>query len=506
MTNAQLSPGTELGRYELLSPIARGGMAQVWAARLIGTRGFTKLVAIKTILPGGMDDTRLEQMFLAEASLAAQIHHPNVVETLELGEHEGTLYLTMEWVQGEPLHYVINRAMEHGGMPLLFAVNLIGQACQGLHAAHELRGDNGDLLGVVHRDVSPQNILVTYTGTAKLVDFGIAKATARNSGLTEAGELKGKVSFMSPEQLKGQPLDRRTDVFALGIVLYELSSGCHPFKGSHPAETIRNICTDELLPRLSTLLAGFPKELEVVLDKALARDPARRWASADEMLVALQQAVPEAFVPGIQPKLRLYLDQLLGERARERKAALRLAQENVDRSKAQSCGSLRALTLDSISDVQELSAGSLVALPEQRSERSQRSVSQVLPEPRQSRLKPMLLGAALAGTFALAASFALRPSAPPLVVSPVVAAQPPPVVTLLPVPPPSAPPAAELPSAAPDASTDPTVRRAPVRRGSVTVNEPKKAAEAAATASERAPPAKPSGGNAWDPQSFGSRH
>ena len=162
----QLIVGNTLGRYELLLPIAQGGMAQVWAARLRGTRGFQKLVAVKTILAGAIDNTRLEQMFLEEAQLASQIHHPNVVETLELGEHEGTLYLVMEWVDGEPLTQLLTQAHEHGGLPLPIAVNLIGQVCQGLQAAHGLCDEGGNLLGVVHRDVSPQNVLVTLSGTA----------------------------------------------------------------------------------------------------------------------------------------------------------------------------------------------------------------------------------------------------------------------------------------------------------------------------------------------------
>ncbi|HVJ14217.1 MAG TPA: serine/threonine-protein kinase [Polyangiaceae bacterium] len=513
MTNVQLSPGTELGRYELLQPIAKGGMAQVWAARLIGTRGFTKLVAIKTILQGTMDDTRLEQMFMAEASLAAQIHHPNVVETLELGEHEGTLYLAMEWVEGEALHYVLSRAQEQGGMPLHFAVNLIGQACKGLHAAHELRGDGGELLlGVVHRDVSPQNILVGYGGMAKLVDFGIAKATARNSGLTEEGELKGKVSFMAPEQLKGQALDRRTDLFALGIVLFELSTGRHPFKGANPAETIRRICTDEPPPWLTTKASDYPPELRRVVERALARDPMRRWGSAEEMLAGLQQALPQAFEAGVESKLKLYLDGLLGQRARERRGALRLAQETVDRAKAQSCGSLRALTLDSAADIHELSSGSMVSLPDSSSQRSARRMSPapLPPLPPLQNTRPLLLTAGVAGVFGLGVLLALRSPAPAPAASPVVAASPAPIVV---VAPPTAsatapPTATATVSAAPSASvehlsTEKARRRAwapPPTSGKKSLETP------ASTASERAPPANPSGGNAWDPQSFGSRH
>src|SRR6185295_16691751 len=159
---ADLRAGSALGRYELLLPIAKGGMAQVWAARLRGSRGFQKIVAIKLIRLGTNDDERMERMFQEEATLAAQILHPNVVATLELGDHEGALYLVMEWVEGEPLSVIMKEAADRGGIPLPIAVNLIGQACRGLQAAHDLRDESGVLLGLVHRDISPQNVLVTY--------------------------------------------------------------------------------------------------------------------------------------------------------------------------------------------------------------------------------------------------------------------------------------------------------------------------------------------------------
>ena len=215
-----LAAGRILGRYELLLPIAKGGMAEVWAARLHGSRGFQRLVAIKTIASGVMDDARMEQMFLEEASLAARIHHPNVAMTLDLGEDDGDLYMVMEWVDGEPLTVIFRQAQERKPLPLEIAVNLIGQACEGLHAAHELCDDHGLPLGLVHRDVSPHNVLVTHSGTVKLVDFGIAKATNVLTSHSASGELKGKFAYMAPEQLRGEPIDRRADIFAIGVLLY----------------------------------------------------------------------------------------------------------------------------------------------------------------------------------------------------------------------------------------------------------------------------------------------
>ncbi len=345
-----LRAGAVLGRYELLLPIAKGGMAQVWAARLRGSRGFQKLVAIKTILPDVIDDTRMERMFLEEAQVAAQIHHPNVVGTLELGEQDGTLYLVMDWVDGEPLNQVMNKASTQGGMPLAVAVNLVGQACQGLYAAHELRDDNGELMGLVHRDVSPQNLLISFSGTAKLVDFGIAKATARSSGLTEAGEVKGKFAFMAPEQVRGHAVDCRTDLFALGIILYALSTGRHPFRGAHPGETLQNICSERPPALPSSFLPDYPPALEAVVMKSLSKQPDQRYASANQMLAALEEAMPGPLEASFEVEVATYLRQLFGPRVSERRAAIRVAQEHADRQRtdatSSSVGTLRAISID----------------------------------------------------------------------------------------------------------------------------------------------------------------
>ena len=198
----QAATPTTLGRYELLVPIAQGGMAAVWAARLRGTRGFQKTVAVKCMLPALSEDPQFEEMFLAEAELASRIRHPNVCEILDLGEQEGTLYIVMEWVDGEPLSTIQKAARATGGVPMAIATRIVLNAAAGLHAAHELKTDTGDLVGLVHRDVSPQNILVTYDGVVKIVDFGVAKATAEaDGGFTKAGQIKGKVPFIALQRL-----------------------------------------------------------------------------------------------------------------------------------------------------------------------------------------------------------------------------------------------------------------------------------------------------------------
>jgi tRNA A-37 threonylcarbamoyl transferase component Bud32 len=340
--------GVTLGRYELLLPLAKGGMAEVWAARMRGTRGFQKLVAVKTILANVIDNTRLEQMFLEEAQLASQIHHPNVVTTLDLGEQDGSLYLVMEWVDGEPLTALMSAASKSGGVPLSIGVNLIGQACKGLHAAHSLADENGALLGVVHRDVSPQNLLVTLAGNAKVVDFGIAKATSKVSSLTEAGEVKGKFAYMAPEQVHGHAVDCRTDLFALGIVLYAITTGKHPFRGANPAETVRNICADSAPPLPGSVVAGYPPALERVVMKALEKDPNARFADAKEMLRALEDAMPDALEASFEAQVAEYIQGLFGVRAMERRTAIRVAQEQADRERTDptggSAGTMRAIS------------------------------------------------------------------------------------------------------------------------------------------------------------------
>jgi serine/threonine-protein kinase len=396
-----------LGRYELLTPVARGGMGQVWAGRLRGARGFNKLVAIKTLLPLQGSEGRLESMLLEEARIAALVHHPNVVQTQELGEHEGTLYLVMEWVDGEPLSFLLERADDRGGMPLAIAVNLVGQTLLGLHAAHELTDETGASLGVVHRDVSPHNVLVTYSGVAKLVDFGIAKATNQRSSVTDAGEVKGKFSYMAPEQiLSSTEVDRRADLFATGIVLYTLTAGRHPFMAENPGGVLHKITSEKPAPEPSTIVADYPSELARVVMKALAKDRDERFRSADEMLAALQEAVPDAFAPDIAARVKDYMVELVGDRAALRREVLRRAQLIADSragsgahiglvpATSQSASSLRALSVDAVAPEPE--------------ERSSPSGPLTLPAPRRRSRGKLALGALalalLCGAFVLRSS------------------------------------------------------------------------------------------------------
>jgi serine/threonine-protein kinase len=345
-----------LGRYQLLVSVARGGMGQVWLGRLQGARGFNKVVAVKTLLPNENDRGRLESMLAEEARLSALIHHANVVHTMELGEHEGLLYLVMEWVDGEPLSFLQSRAEERGGMPLGVAVALVSQVLAGLHAAHELSDETGPL-GVVHRDVSPHNILVTYDGVAKLLDFGIAKATqqASSTTTTEAGEIKGKFSYMSPEQILGGDVDRRCDVFATGIVLYCLTTGKHPFKGDTTAALIHAIATGEPPLPPSSIVEDFPAALEQVLLKALEKDVEKRWRSAEEMRVALEQAMPEAFGDAGRTALRELMERAVGDRKIARREAVRRAQLAANYRDSETRATLLQGSADSVASLRAIS-------------------------------------------------------------------------------------------------------------------------------------------------------
>ena len=329
-TLGDIQPGQTLGRYEFLVPIAQGGMAAVWAARLKGSRGFSKTVAIKTMLPTISDDPSFEQMFLDEAQLASRIRHPNVVEILDLGEQDDVLYLVMEWVDGEPLSTLRRVATKRGGIPRPIAVRIVADVCAGLHAAHELRSDDGSQVGLVHRDMSPHNMLITFSGVVKIVDFGVALAAGRTAINTNAGHVKGKPPYMSPEQALGYPIDRRSDLFALGIVLYQLTTGKHPFRGDTDILTLQNIVSDRSVVPPRDFDPDYPKPLEAAVLKALERDPDKRFQTAAELGAALERVFPPT-VPRVRTEdVGKLVMQMLGDVAEERREALRQAIRDAD--------------------------------------------------------------------------------------------------------------------------------------------------------------------------------
>ena len=321
-TLGDIKPGQTIGRYEFLVPIAEGGMASVWAARLKGTRGFQKTLAVKMMLASLSDNPQFEQMFLDEARIASRIHHPNVVEIFDLGDEQEVLYIVMEYVDGEPLSTIFRTANKKNGMPVGIAVRIIADAAAGLHAAHELKDDNDQTVGLVHRDVSPQNVLVTYDGNVKVVDFGVAKAAGRESEATSAGTVKGKAPYMSPEQALGKEIDRRTDIFALGIMLFQLTTGKHPFRGESDIITLHNII-ERPAPLPSTIIPSYPRPLEAVVLKALEKSPGKRFQTGAELEAALDRVMPPT-APRVRPAdVGRFVRDTVGDRGEKRRDALR---------------------------------------------------------------------------------------------------------------------------------------------------------------------------------------
>ena len=289
---AQLEPGYKLDRYELLAPYARGGMASVWLARVRGKHGFERIVAVKTILPEYASDPDFRAMLLDEARIASSIEHPNVAQTIDVGEEHGVVYLVLEWIDGDSL-YTLHRLLEKQKqlLPPGVVLRVMADACRGLHAAHELRDKAGHLLKVVHRDVSPHNILVNPAGIAKLIDFGVAKAQGRFVGSTSAGIIKGKVRFMAPEQALGKPVDRRADLWSVGATLQYLLTGTNPYTGSNDVEVLLTISRGEAPKPLADTV--HPAIADVVA-RTLSPDPAHRYQTAASLARAIDVAAGQA--------------------------------------------------------------------------------------------------------------------------------------------------------------------------------------------------------------------
>jgi serine/threonine-protein kinase len=321
---AALESGSTLGRYTLLLPVGQGGQAQVWAASFAGLAGFEKTVAVKTLLPPRDDEEAHIERFTDEALLATRLRHPNVVEVLDFGEEDGVLYIVMPWIDGEPVNAIIDVATKKGGIPFAVAVNLVGQACRGLHAAHELISEHGEPLGLVHRDVSPENILVTREGTAKVADFGVATGCGHvgpATGETDLGRARGKVWYMAPEELWGEAVDRRADLFALGVVLYRMTTGRHPFGSSSDRESVRRLLAGAQAVPPRTFVPDFPEALEAVLMQVLSEKPEDRQGTALE----LRQALFNAVAPASDDDVELFLAELFATRRLERDERLRTA-------------------------------------------------------------------------------------------------------------------------------------------------------------------------------------
>ena len=303
------------GKYELLKKVGTGGMAELFLARQPGIEGFEKLIVIKRILPHLTDSrhsSQFVQMLLDEARLAAQLSHPNIIQIYDLGRVDDQYYIAMEYINGVDLSQILKREMERGGyMPVEHVVKVATYLCEALSYAHKRTDDRGNPLRVVHRDVSPHNVLIAYDGGIKLTDFGIAKATSQMQK-TRVGTIKGKWAYMSPEQCAGREIDSRSDIFSVGVLIYQMTTGMLPFVGRSEKDFMHSILNDEPVPP-SAHRRGYPAGLERVLVKALARDPDRRFPDALELQVALEQFLMEQKAVSNSTLISRYVRELFSD-------------------------------------------------------------------------------------------------------------------------------------------------------------------------------------------------
>jgi serine/threonine-protein kinase len=464
-----LAPGFRLDRYELLWPLAEGGMASVWLARLHGKRGFEKLVAVKTILPKFASDPRFQSMFLDEARIAAGIEHTNVTRVLDLGEEHGVLYIAMEFVDGDSLAK-LQRVLARAGVPLPVGVVLrvMADASAGLHAAHELRGRDGTPLGIVHRDVSPQNILVSAEGAAKIIDFGVAKARDRVSEETSSGSLKGKIQYMAPEQALGRAVDRRADVWAIGAILYYFFSGRKVYEA------------DSELATLQLLTSGAPPQpLPMTVHPAIAEiihgtlqfDVGQRTPNLDIVRRQLEDAMFQMNCVVRPEDVATFIATYAAERAAARRTIVEKALQAGD-ARVALAEKPTAPSSSGLLDVHARPAHALLtrvgpppAAP--RNENSSATLgSTALDAAPASRRTPVGLwfaGAAAVGALAAGVAglvIALRPSAPVSQPATFANAEPP-AVPASPVPAPTVPPAPSAAAPPPTATAPAVVAAAP---------------------------------------------
>jgi eukaryotic-like serine/threonine-protein kinase len=309
--SAAVTPSTQrFGQYEIIRPLGAGGMAEIYLARLSGPQGFEKTLVLKKILPGLGADPEFRRMFLSEAKLAARISHPNVVQIFELGEEQGRYFIAMEYVPGWNLNTVLATASRRGmKMPIEVACRIASDVCGGLAAAHSLVDENGRTMSVVHRDVSPHNVLISPQGNVKLTDFGIAKAV-NEIEKTQPGVVKGKIAYLSPEQIDGLEVDARADIFAAGVLLYECLACRQLFRRATEAETFDAIRSGEIAP-LGKFRPDVLPALEEIVMRALAREPGRRFQRAAEMQRAVEFFIASMGRPATSAELSLFLKTLM---------------------------------------------------------------------------------------------------------------------------------------------------------------------------------------------------
>jgi serine/threonine-protein kinase len=299
------------GQWEVLGRIARGGMAEVFLAREVAPDGTKRHVVLKRILPEMEDNAEFVRMFLDEGRMAKRLYHPNVCHVYEAGEIDRATFMTLEWVYGVPLRQVIRRAQDHGGMPFDIGCKIIAQVAAALDYVHRAKGVDGVPLNIVHRDVSPHNVMVSWEGNVKLLDFGIAKTTSRESQ-TDAGVLKGKYAYVSPEQARGEIVDARSDIFALGVCLWETLTGKPLYHRDTVLATLTAIA-EEPVPLVHEIRPTVPPAVDAVIQRATAKNRNDRFKSAAEMQDALSDALIEARAYVEPARIKVFLDAMFDE-------------------------------------------------------------------------------------------------------------------------------------------------------------------------------------------------
>jgi serine/threonine-protein kinase len=314
--SVQMTPLKVVGRYELFDEVASGGFAAVHLGRTIGDVGFARVVAIKRLHPQYAKDPDVSAMFLDEARIVARIRHPHVVPTLDLIEQKGELFLVMEYVEGVSLAYIIRECVQRKErVPLPVVCRAMSHALQGLHSAHDARDATGKLLNLVHRDVSPENIMVGVDGMGRILDFGVARAMGQFHS-TRDGQLKGKLSYLTPEQVLGSPLERTTDVFAASICMWEALTGKRLFKGDNVGRIAHQVLHEDIPPP-SSIVPEVPKKFDTVVMRGLERDPKKRWASAQKMSDAIEATGKLASSQDIARFLEKLASERLGLRRKQ---------------------------------------------------------------------------------------------------------------------------------------------------------------------------------------------
>lgn len=312
-TNRMISRA--LGHYEIIQRLAVGGMAEIFLARSTAIKGFEKYVVLKRILPQFAENPRFVSMFLDEARLAARLSHQNIAQVYDFGDEDGSYYLVMEYLHGENLLTLLKRAVKQDKpIPLKHVLAIVNAVAAGLEYAHNAQDDDGAPLNIVHRDVAPSNIIVTYDGGVKLVDFGISRARSHRNE-TESGIIKGKISYMSPEQIRSKDLDGRSDIFALGIVLYELTTMSRLFPvGSTDKLSVMKRIVQGKIPRPSRRVYHYPPRLEKIVMRALSVEPVYRYQTIGEMLHDLERFAARKRLNLSPSELGRYIRRLAGYR------------------------------------------------------------------------------------------------------------------------------------------------------------------------------------------------